>query len=72
MGMIDRTIRLLAALAILVFFAMGTISGVAVVVLGLLAAVLLVTSLAGVCPAYVPFGFSTRRGRDRMAPRRRP
>lgn len=61
MGTVDRVIRTIIAIAIVVLFFVGHISGTAAVVLGILAAILLVTGLTGVCPAYMPFHFSTKK-----------
>jgi hypothetical protein len=59
MGTADRTIRILIALAIAILFFTGRITGVIALVLGIVAAAFFVTSLAGSCPAYLPFGLST-------------
>lgn len=61
MGTMDRAIRILAAIAILVLYLAGSISGVTAIVLGVIAAAFLVTSLVGFCPGYVPLGISTRK-----------
>lgn len=61
MGTTDRTIRVLLALAVAVLYATRTISGTLAIVLGFVALLFLVTSLVGWCPAYLPFGFSTRK-----------
>jgi len=60
MGLIDRVIRVVFALTILVLFLTGQLSGVALIVLGALAVVFLLTSVVGVCPLYMPFGISTK------------
>ena len=60
MGFIDRMLRLLVVLAIGVAYGLGHLSGTAAIVLGVVAAVFLLTSLVGTCPAYLPFGLSTR------------
>ena len=59
MGTADRLIRasLVALIAILYFT--GTITGTVATVLGIVAGVLLLTSLLGWCPVYFPFGLST-------------
>ncbi len=59
MGSADRTIRILAAVAVLVLYLTHVISGPLAVVLGVIAAVLVLTSFVGVCPAYLPFKIST-------------
>lgn len=59
MGTVDRTIRILAAIAVLVLFLTHVISGPLAIVLGVIAAVLVVTSFVGVCPLYIPLKLST-------------
>lgn len=61
MGTADRVFRILAALAIVALYLTGSISGLVAIVLGIVAVAFIVTSFAGWCPAYVPFGISTRR-----------
>ena len=61
MGTADRGIRTLVALAIAVLYFTGTISGTLAIVLGLFAIALILSSLVGWCPSYVPFGLSTRK-----------
>ncbi|MDT8385595.1 MAG: DUF2892 domain-containing protein [Gammaproteobacteria bacterium] len=63
MGYSDRVIRLLVAIGIAGLYFTGTISGTTALVLSIIAIVLLLTSLVGVCPAYLPFKLSTRRPR---------
>jgi 1,4-dihydroxy-2-naphthoate octaprenyltransferase len=62
MGTADRVVRALVALGIVALYLSGTISGIWAVVLGIVAVAFAVTSAAGSCPAYLPFGFSTRGG----------
>ena len=61
MGMIDRVVRVVLALAVAVLYLTGTISGVAAIILGVLAIVFLLTGIVGFCPLYRPFSFSTLR-----------
>ena len=61
MGKTDRIIRILAAFAIAALYFNGVISGTTAIILGIIAVVLLFTSLAGFCPAYYPFKISSRR-----------
>jgi hypothetical protein len=67
MGMIDRGLRILAAIAIFILFMGNVFSGVIATILLIIAAVLLLTSFVGFCPAYLPFGLNTceRRGKRR-------
>lgn len=60
MGTIDRVIRLAAVAAVIGAYWLGLIGGTLAVVLGAIAVVLLLTSLTATCPAYMPFGLSTR------------
>lgn len=63
MGSIDRIVRLAAAAAVAFFYFTGRIDGVTAIVLGVIAAVFVLTSFVGVCPAYSVLGFSTRKKR---------
>lgn len=60
MGRTDRTVRLAVA-AVLVLLILFVTEGALSWVLGGVAVVLAATSFVGTCPAYLPFGFSTRR-----------
>lgn len=62
MGTVDRTIRILVAIGIAVLYFTGRIGGTLAIVLGVMAVVFVVTSFIGWCPAYFPFGFTTRKG----------
>jgi len=59
MGTVDKALRIILAIVIAVFIFLGEISGTAAIVLGILAAVFLLTSLMGFCPLYVPLKLST-------------
>lgn len=61
MGTLDRVIRLLIAVLIAVLYLTHVISGVAAVVLGIVAGGFVITSLVGFCPLYVPLKMSTRK-----------
>lgn len=60
MGSLDRILRTLVALVVVILYVGGTIGGVTALLLGILALVFLATSFVGTCPLYMPFGFSTR------------
>jgi Protein of unknown function (DUF2892) len=60
MGNLDRAFRLIVVLAIGIAYLTGALSGTLAIVLGVVAAAFLLTSLVGTCPAYLPFGLSTR------------
>ena len=59
MGSVDKIIRLIVAALLADLFFTGVIEGVLGVVLVVLAAVFVLTSLFSFCPLYAPFGIST-------------
>jgi K+-transporting ATPase A subunit len=61
MGNIDRGLRVVVALVVAVLYFAGQISGTVAIILGILAAVFILTSLVGTCPLYLPFGLSTKK-----------
>jgi len=61
MGMTDRIIRIILAVVVAVLYFTDQITGVAAIILGILAIIFLLTSLVGFCPLYVPFKLSTRK-----------
>jgi len=60
MGTSDRIIRTLSAVVIVILYLTGVIGGTLALILGILAGVFLLTSLAGICPLYFPLKISTR------------
>ena len=60
MGTRDRIMRTVVALAVVVLYATGQISGVATLLLGTLALVFIATGIVGSCPLYLPLRLSTR------------
>lgn len=60
MHWIDRTIRTLFALAVIILYFMGQITGLAAIILGIIAVVFLATSALGYCPIYHMLGISTK------------
>jgi amino acid transporter len=61
MGLIDRIIRIVLAVVVGIFILTGQLTGVAAVILGILAVVFLLTSAVAFCPLYVPFRISTKK-----------
>jgi len=61
MGTVDKMIRVLVAVVVLVLYFTHVISGTLAVILIILAVVFVATSLLGFCPLYLPFGLSTRK-----------
>lgn len=64
MGTIDRTIRIILALAIAVLYFMNVISGTLAIVLLVIAVVFVLTSIIGYCPLYSLLGISSRKRTD--------
>lgn len=60
MGTTDRIIRVAIAAVIAALYFTGQITGTAALLFGIFALVLLLTSIVGICPSYMPFHFSTR------------
>jgi hypothetical protein len=61
MGSTDKIIRLVLAALIAVLYITNVIIGTWAIVLGILAVILLVTGLVGVCPLYKLLGISTNK-----------
>lgn len=59
MGNWDRLLRLGVAIVIAALYFMGMISGTLAIILGIVAAAFIVTSLIGWCPLYRIVGVST-------------
>lgn len=59
MGSTDRIIRLIAALIMAVLYFTGVVSGTLGIVLLVLSAVFVLTSLVSFCPLYTIFGMSS-------------
>ncbi|HAL82103.1 MAG TPA: DUF2892 domain-containing protein [Mucilaginibacter sp.] len=59
MGTIDRLLRVLVAIAIIILYYFGTISGTLAVILLVVAGVFILTSFISFCPLYTLFGIKT-------------
>ena len=60
MGTIDKVIRILVAIVVVVLYFTHVISGTLAVILLILAGIFVLTSLISFCPLYLPFGISTK------------
>lgn len=60
MGTADRVVRVVVAAVVAGLILTDVVQGVLAIVLGVLAAVFVLTSAVSVCPLYLPFGISTR------------
>ena len=61
MGVIDKVIRILVAVVVVVLYFLHVISGTLAIILLILAGVFVLTSILGICPLYLPLGLSTRK-----------
>jgi predicted metal-binding membrane protein len=61
MGIIDRVVRILLAIAIVVLFLMDVISGTFGIILLVVAGIFVFTSFTRVCLLYLPFKINTAR-----------
>jgi hypothetical protein len=61
MGSADRVIRILVAVVIAILYFTNQISGIAAIILGIIAILFIITGFSGVCLAYMPFGLSTKK-----------
>jgi hypothetical protein len=61
MGTIDRVLRGVLAIVIVVLYFAGQITGTAAAILGVLALIFLATSITGFCPVYKVLGISTSK-----------
>lgn len=59
MGSADRVIRFILAAIFIVLYFTGTVTGTWGIVLLVVAAVFILTSLISFCPLYAPFGLKT-------------
>ncbi len=65
MGLIDRIVRILAAVVVVVLYFTNQISGTAAIILLAIAGVFILTSLISVCPLYLPLGISTLKKKEK-------
>jgi len=64
MGTIDRMIRVLAAVAIIVLYFTQVISGTFAVILLVLAGIFILTGFMSFCPLYYPFKINTGKSKS--------
>ena len=61
MGIVEKVVRIPAAVIITTLYFTAQISGTAAIVLLILAGVFILTSFISFCPLHLPFGISTRK-----------
>lgn len=59
MGTVDRIVRILLAVVMAVLYFSGLVTGIAGIVLLVLAGIFLLTSVVSFCPLYTLFGMNT-------------
>jgi hypothetical protein len=64
MGTVDKVIRILVAVVIAILFFTHIITGIVGIVLLVLAAIFVITSLISFCPLYLPFGINTGKKKE--------
>ncbi len=64
MGTADRIVRTIIALVMIILYVQGIISGTLGIILLVLSAVFLLTSLVSFCPLYAPFGLKTCKTKE--------
>ena len=60
-GFVDKTIRILIAIGLLILYFTGIISGTLSIILLISAAILLITSFISFCPVWRSLGISTKK-----------
>jgi len=61
LGTIDKVIRILVAVVIVALYFTQVVTGIVGIILLVLAAVFVLTSLISFCPLYWPFGIRTNK-----------
>jgi hypothetical protein len=61
MGAIDKVVRLVLVAVVAILYFTHIISGLAAIILGIIAVVFLLTSLVSFCPLYKLLGISTAK-----------
>jgi hypothetical protein len=61
MGTIDKAIRIMVAVVVVILYFTKVISGTLAIILLALSAIFIVTSLLSFCPIYLPFGLTTMK-----------
>jgi hypothetical protein len=61
MGLVDRVVRILIAVVVVILYFANVISGPLAIVLLAFSGIFILTGLVGFCPLYALFGFSTKK-----------
>jgi LytS/YehU family sensor histidine kinase len=60
MGLVDRIIRILIAVVVVILYFTNIITGILTIVLLVFSGIFIITGLIGACPLYMPFGISSK------------
>jgi len=66
MGTIDRLIRIILAVIIVILLLNGSVAGTFALILGIFAVAFLGTSAIGWCPLYKPMSINTRKPKQKQ------
>ncbi len=61
LGSVERILRVFVALVVAILYVTNQISGVAAIVLGVIAVAFILTSSAAFCPIYASLGFFAKK-----------
>jgi len=61
MGIMDRSLRVVIGLFIVLLIVKSIVTGTAAIILGIFAGVFIITSSLGTCPLYIPFKIFTNK-----------
>lgn len=59
MGTLDKVVRIIVAIAVVILYVQNIITGTLAIVLLVLSGIFVLTSLISFCPLYLPFGLKT-------------
>lgn len=64
MGFADRIIRIIAAIAFIILYFTGVMTGTIGIIILAIAAMFIITAALSICPLYSPFGINTGSIKD--------
>jgi uncharacterized SAM-binding protein YcdF (DUF218 family) len=68
MGILDRTVRILIAVIVVILYFTNVITGTLAGILLALAGIFVITSIFSTCPLYMPFGIRTKKKEGEAPP----
>ncbi len=61
MGSLDKIMRLIAAVVVIVLYFLNVISGTVAITLLVVSGIFIITAFLNFCPLYLPFGINTHK-----------